>query len=422
MQELLRGASIALSLKILAAGLAFGLNVVIARTLGADDAGLFFLSLILVTIAATLGQAGTEGALVRFISASHTEDNWSKIKGIYKQSLLLTIGSSLVLSMALFFSAPILANKIFDKPELEVILQIMSIAITPYALYSMHSAALQGLKKIRDANIVLGILAPAFTLAGCAILLPDNGVVGAGTAYVFSAVLTMIVGIFFWRSHISIQKNTLPVFDFKILVKSAYPLLGVTIFQLILMCNATLLLGLWSTESEVAVFHAANRVAMLTSFILMAVNSILAPKLSACFANHDRALASSLIKKSTGLMIVFSAPLLLVMIIFPYEIMAIFGEDFRAGADLLIILAVAQFINVITGAVGLVLIMSGNEVKLRHAFFIAAIASLVFGIALIHEFGSIGAAFSMAIGIVLVNLLAAYFVVRHAKVNIFFVR
>ena len=43
MREVVRGASIAFVLKVAAVGIGFGVNVVLARSLGAESTGLFFL-------------------------------------------------------------------------------------------------------------------------------------------------------------------------------------------------------------------------------------------------------------------------------------------------------------------------------------------------------------------------------------------
>lgn len=416
MQELLRGASIAFLIKLVAVGLGFSLNVVIARSLGAGGAGLYFLSLILVSIVATLGRVGTAGVLVRFVSAGCAESNWGKIKGVYRQSLLLSFSASLMFSIALFFLAPVVSQRLFDKPELTIILKVMSVAVLPFTIYSMHSFALQGLKKIRDSNIVFGVSAPALTLIGCAILISENGIVGAAVAYVLSAMLTMLIGMLIWRGHTAASMAETPSrFEFSLLLKSAFPLFGVEIFNLLQMWNATIFLGIWGTARELGVFQISARVAMLTSFILVAVNSIFAPKISECFACGDKQLAGSLIKKTTVLMVLLATPVLLLMVLFPRQILMIFGEEFQDGANLLVILAAAQFVNVATGSVAQVLIMSGNEKKLHQASMIAAIISVFSGFFLVYNFGSMGAAYSVFFGVVTANLLAAYYVYRFFK-------
>lgn len=419
MQEVLRGTSIAFLLKLVAVGLGFSLNVVIARSLGASGAGLYFLSLILVSIVATLGQVGTASTLVRFVSAGYAENNWGKIKGVYRQSLLLSFSASLMFSIALFFLAPVISHSLFDKPDLTIVLQIMSVAILPFTMYSIHASALQGLKKIRDSNIVLGVSAPAFTLLGCAILISENSVLGVAFAYALSAVLTMLIGILFWRAYTANIAEIQSKFEFSLLLKSALPLFGVDIFNLLQMWSATIFLGMWGTESELGIFQISTRIAMLTSFILVAVNSIFTPKLSECFACGDRQLAGSLIKKTTGLMLLLATPVLLLIVLFPHQILMVFGEEFQDGANLLIILSVAQFVNVATGPVTQALIMSGNEKKLRQVSLVAAIVSVFSGFFLVYNFGSVGAAYSVFIGVVTANLLAAYCVYRFTGIKFF---
>ncbi|MCK5697246.1 MAG: glycosyltransferase [Gammaproteobacteria bacterium] len=409
-EELLRGVSTAFMVKVMALVLGFIFNLVIARNLGAEGAGLFFIALIIVSIVATIGQFGTVGSLTRFISAGIAENNWQSVKGVYRQAMTFTLISSLSLTILLFFSAPFLAQDIFNKPDLIPVLQLMSMAVLPIAFYSLQSAALLGLKQIRDANIVLGVLTPLFALLMCIALFYENSLFVISFVYVIATFLAMLTGLYWWHKYLSPYKTITPNFNFSKLMKSTVPLLGVDGFNLLLMWNAPLLLGIWGMESDVGIFHVANRVAMLTSMVLLAVNSIVGPKLSECFTLNDRALAYSLVKKSTLLMILISTPIILVMLLFPENIMRLFGDEFQKGADLLVILAIAQFVCVAFGPVEQVLIMSGHELKLQIAFMFAAIASLIASFFLIPTLGMIGAAFSSVIGVLLIRLIAAYYV------------
>lgn len=91
MQELIRGASTAFVLKVFAAGLGFGFNVVLARLLGADGAGLYYLTLTIVTIAATLGCVGMNNAVIRFVAANAVIENWVAVKGVYIKAIFFCV-------------------------------------------------------------------------------------------------------------------------------------------------------------------------------------------------------------------------------------------------------------------------------------------------------------------------------------------
>ncbi len=147
MRELLHGASIAFILKVTATILGMLLNIIITRNLGIEDSGLYFLTLAIITVALTVGRFGTNGILVRRISAAFPVNEWNKIAGIYKTSIILVVIMSLIVTVILYFIAPLLADLVFNKPELSWYLWLMSIAIMPIALSMVDAFALQGLKK-----------------------------------------------------------------------------------------------------------------------------------------------------------------------------------------------------------------------------------------------------------------------------------
>ncbi|OEU69195.1 MAG: hypothetical protein BA863_00145 [Desulfovibrio sp. S3730MH75] len=87
--------------------------------------------------------------------------------------------------------------------------------------------------------------------------------------------------------------------------------------------------------------------------------------------------------------------------------MAIFGKQFAAGGLVLSILAVGQFVNVITGSVGFVLMMCGYERLLRNNIALCAFINLALNYLLIPSLGAIGAAIATATTLILQNLIAA---------------
>lgn len=112
------------------------------------------------------------------------------------------------------------------------------------------------------------------------------------------------------------------------------------------------------------------------------------------------------------MMIMFAAPVLLLFIVAPSWVMGLFGPEFTTGGTVLLVLALGQFINVATGSVGFVLIMTGNERLARNNTVIAATVSLVLNVLLIPRLGALGAAIATAASIASLNLSAAYLVKR----------
>jgi O-antigen/teichoic acid export membrane protein len=109
---------------------------------------------------------------------------------------------------------------------------------------------------------------------------------------------------------------------------------------------------------------------------------------------------------------------LLFYIFFPDFLLGIFGGDFKKGGIILSILAVGQFVNVITGSVGYLLIMCGQEKTLRNIIIFSALVTITFQLILVSEYSIMGIAIGTAIGLSLQNILATIFVKKKLNIDI----
>ena len=133
MQEIVKGASLAFILKALGSGLAFGLNIAIARLLGAEGAGIYFLALSVTAIGSVIGRVGLDNALLRFVAIHSTHNEWNKLNGVYKLSMRIAIIASGLVTIVVFISSHWIASTLFDKPELSDPLRWMSLTILPFS-------------------------------------------------------------------------------------------------------------------------------------------------------------------------------------------------------------------------------------------------------------------------------------------------
>ena len=168
---------------------------------------------------------------------------------------------------------------------------------------------------------------------------------------------------------------------------------------------------------QLAILAVARRTAILTSFILMAVNLVVAPKFAALYKQGKTNELESIALQATRLMVLFALPIVGFMLLFPEWLMWLFGEEYKAGANLLRILAVGQFINVMTGSVGFLLSMSGHERDLRNVVFICGPMAIILALILTPLYGVTGAAVATAIALASQNLLAVGMVKRRLGFN-----
>lgn len=419
MQELLAGTSIAFALKVFAAGLAFGLNVVLARLLGAEGSGIFFLAFTIVLIVATVGRVGMENALVKFIAANIAAKQPGKILGVYQRAIHYSLFMSIPLSVFLYLLAPWASQVIFTKPELVYPLRIMAMAVVPLAILTLHAHALQGLRKIAASISVLSLIIPLLTIAVAILFVPRYGIDAALWGYLLANIITLLVGRWFWLRATGKIINHKSDFGRRELLTVSMPLFGVVMLNMIIMWSPLLLLGIWESSENIGIYSAASRTAMLTSFILVAVNSIAAPKFAMIYQQGDIETLGVVARNSAKIMLLLATPVLLLFMLLPELVLTIFGEQFKQGAVVLVILAIGQFINVATGSVGYLLMMSGNERLLRNNLLFSALLGMLLNLWLIPNYGIIGAAVGAALVLSLQNLVSMMIVWKKLKIMTF---
>ena len=424
--DVVRGASIAGVLKILSGILQFGLTVVLGRVLGAQDAGVYFLALTTTTIAATIGRVGLDSAVIRFVSALASAHKWGDVNAVYRATISIGVACSAVIFVILIFAATFLANTVFSDASLAGPIRVMAIAVIPLALNVLISRALQGLSDIRDSGLVFSIFPAGISLAGTWLLAYRWGVNGAIVAYVIAIAMSVIYGGFAWRRVLA-KRSSGHQFGHvapttKDLLRSGSPLLIGALLQLVIQMSGTILLGVWAGIADVSLFSVAWRTAMLINLVLLAVNASAQPKFAALYARQDMAALAATARKATLLMTVCAAPVFLVFLLAPAFIMGAFGSDFAAGAACLQILSIGQFVNVATGSVGALLVMSGHERDYRNGQIAAACIVLLLNYALIRSHGAVGAAIAAASALVVQNILFGYLVWARLRILMLFPR
>jgi len=415
LREMVIGSAIGLSIKVLSAVSIVFMNIVVARTLGASETGLFFLGFTLVTIAAAAARLGFDQSIIRFVAAARENDDIDKLHGVYRKSICWVAIASISLTVLASFNVTWLVENFFPQPGFEPVVRSFLIAIPLIALYTMLAQAMQGLKKIAKSLLVLNVLMP-MTLLLLMMLDPVYTAEAAAEYFILASFFALFSGLYFW--HQSAPKtDKVKRFSSSQLWKTSTPLWAVVILSQVIQWSSQLMLGAWSTAENVAFFATAQRTAMLASFALFAVNAIAAPKFAALHEKGDIDGLKRIAIWSVRLMMLVAAPILMVMLLFPSWLMSFFGEEFRAASTALMILAIGQFINIATGSVGYLLSMTGHEKKVLSNTLLSAALAIALGALLIPSFGLVGAAVATATSVSAQNLLGVYQVRKHLGFN-----
>jgi O-antigen/teichoic acid export membrane protein len=415
--EVIWAASKALVIRSLGTLLGFAVSVFISRLLGVEGSGIYYLAASVMAIAAIFGQIGFENTVIRFIASYAAVSEWNSVRFVYRTAIRVVSLASLVVAIIIFAAAPWLAHHLFGKPVMEVPLMLMALAVVPFAISQIQTEALRGLKQIPASQLTRSVLLPLGILVLIYPLVQLWQSNGAIVAYLGATVFTAVVAWIFWSR--ALKKlagrdvSGQATVTLRPLFQSSWPLFGMTLTGIVVQQAATILLGIWGSIGDVGIFNVANRVSSLLLFPLMAMTSILAPKFAAMHQQGERKELIKLVRHSSAMLMGFAVPAVIVMFIAAGWIMRIFGPDFIAGVWTLRLLLVGVLVNVSTGAMGELLMMTGNEKLTRNLNGIGALVIVVLCFILIPLYGDIGAAVAVATGYASLNLLMVLVVKRY---------
>ena len=419
-REVAGGAAVALVLRVAAAGLSFVFNIILARLLGIEGVGVFFLAFTVTTIASVTGRAGMDNALLRFVATSAAQANWAEVSGLYRRAIWISTGASAAITALVFIAAPVISEDLFSDPDLIDPLRLMSLGIMPLSLLTLHGELLKGLKRIRDAMLVQAFCLQLFAIPLLLLLGVQFGLLGATAAYVTTLFLVLILGVVLWRRATPQIRGLRGHFDTRLLVATSLPLFWATSADLVMNWTDTLMLGILSDSEAVGIYGVAMRTALPMGFIVVAVTSAIASRFAVLYAHGEVRALESLARKATGMMILLVSPVLLLLVAFPEWVLGFFGAGFRSGAPVLAILAAGQFINVAFSLADTALMMSGYGKVVRNNIFVSALLNVLLNALLIPAYGPVGAAVATATAIAVKRLGAVYLMRKYLSVKLWF--
>lgn len=414
-REILSKGSVSLLAKVLGVVANFALQVILGRTLGPEGVGLYYLSLTIITFTALLSRLGLDYNLTRLVASGVASDTGPNVHRYFGFALKVGVISSVLMSALLFSVAPLLTDSVFDKPELLVPMRVMTFGLPALALSILVARALQGISRTGEAIMLEFSVTPLVACVFVYMLVAKFEVRGAALAYCIGIFATLVISIWVWRRRSREQlvfvdnANCEPIGTF---VGNSLPYLGVLVLQQIAQVLPLLILGSLSTSAEVGVYYAALRMAALTGLVLIAVNSILAPKLAALYQANDMRSLDRIIRWSGLLIIGLASPALAVFILAPDLVMQIFGSEFSGHGNLLRIMAIGQLINVSTGTLGLVLMMTNRPKTMFMTTVWLAITNSVLCVVFIPQFGAYGAAVASAGSLLVAGVIRVVYIWR----------
>ena len=399
LSEIFVGSVWALLARVVATILGLLCSIFLARTYGADTVGIIAIINSFLMLATIPSLLGFNTSILRLIPEYRVKFSLSVSWSVYRKALLLVVLASLAVSIILYLSKVLIAEKLFSKPHLEFFLGLASIFIVFKTLSLLNTQAIRALKN--NPIYALMLILPQSINLLFFILFWYLWAVDEAPIYAVLAGL-IVTGLTGWLLVESNFKHGVEGERFpspsssRALLDTSLPMMMTGVISIISGEFGIIMLGIYGTEEDVGVFSIAVKLATLTGFVLKAINTIVAPIISELKYGDDESELFNIVKSSAKLIFWTTTPILIVLLIFgEWMLGGFFGEEFKSGYQALCILVLGQFVNAISGSTGVFLNMTGDQHVYRNIIFVGGVIFIGLNSILIPLYGMLGASISV---------------------------
>jgi O-antigen/teichoic acid export membrane protein len=382
-------------------------NVLIARILQPTDVGAYFVIFNLVSIVALISMLGLNQAVVRGVSEAMTRGRPSAAGAVVKTSLQFTAIASVALGLLYLLAGHAIGLHVFGSPSIAAVTVWIALFIPLTAFRLLVPEAFRGFNDIKWAtilgdaatNVTLAVALTAFVVVGWNATLKDVLVLSVA----LSAVLVVVSAV---RLRGKVTPLGVDPGGARSILLVALPLLATNLSWNLMVQIDTIVLGVFRPGGEVAYYVAGSRLAALLLVPVLIGTSFLAPLITELWtagrlADLERMLRAA--SAATG--IASGVGFLLLLVLGPWALTALFGGYYHRGGTVLLILAASSLLTSMGGYPGLALMMAGEQVAAMAITMFVAVVTISGTVLAADTLGAVGVAVAMACGIALQNVL-----------------
>lgn len=404
--------------RVIGLALSFLWIFTITNLFNAETYGLVSLAQMIISFSAMLFGLGIDTAIVKLGSMKRYYSNGMLKSDFLTKSLIITLISSVLCSLILYFFRDLIAISLFNNKNFSTYLLAISFL---FFLFIFHKLAISFLtvegKFTKYGNFYFlfpNLFILIFILIIYKFQLPDFYII---IGYLFSYG---IFGLILIASFFKIPTKVESKISYFSILNLSTPMMISSSFLFISNWTDTFMLGAMVSKSELGVYNVAFKLSTLALIIIASVNTVLAPKISKLYSEKNIDGIKMEVQKATKIITYIALPLVGTLILFKNQILSLFGDEFVFGGTTLVIISLGMLFSAMSGSVGLVLNMTNHQKQFRNFTIISAIVNILLNYLLIKNYGIEGAAIASLISTIILNLLCVLFIKKKFYFNSFF--
>jgi len=401
-----------LGLQLVSTVAGIALISLLSRYLTPIELGGYFLVNNLVMTLALVVNLGLPEAVTRTVAQKSSEPGNATVLGMISASFRLhSVAALAVGTLLLGGGAGLLLQGAFDIDGNWSLDALLVAWIILLALQLLLGASFRGFHNIRDATIYGRTLRVVLALPAALLLhafVENFTLVHAIGAWVLALVVNDLLA---WRKlRQRLRSDVEPVRPPSLeLLNRAYPFLLNALLLTLIARSGLWVLGVSDSNDEVALYGASLQMVSLLLFPMQIINQVLPPFISSLHSQRSQhSKLQNIIRSFATLGAIASGSLFLIFLFFGEQLLAIvFGDFYREAAPLLLVLALGQTFNILTGPHGALLRMTDHQHMLFRINLVSGTLTFAGILLVAPHFGAIGIAIVISGTIAIQNVYVA---------------
>lgn len=399
--------------------LTFFTSLFIARATGDKGFGVYTTIFTWISIISVGATFGLDDLMLKKLPNYQEKKEFSKIKGLLIWANFVGLALGLLSAILLLIVATTTTIHGLSDYYSYYIWAVWVIPL--FVLMHLNQAALRGLKLFGWGQFAEKIVQPfAFFLFLFAFYFFYNNYLtdkDAVIARTFSFVVTAVIALFLTLKYTKAYRRKQSVYEIIDWAKSCRYFAIASLLYIINTRIDIIILGFYQVpEEQIAYYNAALKLSEMALIPFAVLYTVTTPLFSQMYASKEMEKLQLFYTKTTRLACLIISVILLVLVIGGEWLLSLFGDNFREGYDVLLVLCLIKFIHVFVGPVNYLLMMANLEKETTWVLTISVIITILLHCWWIPIYGIMGAAYATLVGLLLFEVLISRIAIKKAGI------
>lgn len=382
-----------------------------------------YLNSVLIVLGA-LCLLGMNSSFLQFSGKLEAENKFSEIVNVYYKKITILVISCSTLYMIYFAVRYFLQELLIATGTLQVLDRAI-LGVFFYSICLLNFEVIRGLRKLIVSEFYRNIFRFGALLLVVIVLIYIDEEPLFLDLFIFTLVVMAVVTTIHsinllnkLKSITAAQTNDQSI-GYRQIISVSIPMTISFLALLIMQSIDVIMLKYYFEYNIVAYYGIVMRVSFLIGVVLTSINAIISPSISKLFYSNKKRELTLLMNKAIKLNFILTLPFILLLVVFPKEILGLFGSNYQASSMVLIIILLGQIINVFSGSVGVYLNMTGRQKIFQKILLLTLVINILLNFTLIPKNEMVGAAISTSISLILWNLIGVIYIYKKDKILLF---